>query len=192
MRKVKEETFQKWKKDSAEIYKSQNSYAAARIVGIQKGMILGEFLAGGKKEGDYFYFGSMSPFVEYRDAFFNKIETRALEKKYAKELISQKRDKFFKSLNVGDIIYTQWGYEQTNAFFYQITKKSGKSTLFLREIEKLTKEIGELSRPGTAEPIKNKFKGDEFKKVLRDEFVNFQYGYGYLYQNKPISVSWYG
>lgn len=192
MRKIKEDLIKKWEKNSAEIYFSKSGIAAARIAGIKKGMILGEFVAGAKKEGEYFYFGSIKPFLDYRDAFFKKIEARAIEKNYAKLLISQKRDKFFNSLNVGDIIYTQWGYEQTNAIFYQIIKKSGKATVVLREIEKKTKEIGDASMSGTAEPVKNKFKGPEFKKILKDEFINFDHGNGYLYQNKPVRVSWYG
>ena len=38
------------------------------------------------------------------------------------------------TLKVGDIIYSSWGYEQTNVNFYKVIAVKGKQTVELREI----------------------------------------------------------
>ena len=38
-------------------------------------------------------------------------------------------------VNVGDIFYSSWGYEQTNISYYQIIKKAGKQSVVLRELD---------------------------------------------------------
>ena len=39
-------------------------------------------------------------------------------------------------LQVGDIVYTSWGYDQTNVHFYQVVKRTPKM-VHLREVEKM-------------------------------------------------------
>lgn len=36
---------------------------------------------------------------------------------------------------VGTILYTSWGYDQTNIDFYQITQRRGQSTLVLQKLQ---------------------------------------------------------
>ena len=38
------------------------------------------------------------------------------------------------TLKLGDILYTSWGYDQTNIDFYQVTKVIGKKMIEIREI----------------------------------------------------------
>ena len=38
------------------------------------------------------------------------------------------------NLKVGDILYTSWGYDQTNVDFYQVVEVVGKCTVVIREI----------------------------------------------------------
>lgn len=56
---------------------------------------------------------------------------------------------------IGDILYTSWGYEQTNVTFWQIIKTTDKS-VWLRPIAKKTVEV-QTSMSGTVEPVPNKF-----------------------------------
>lgn len=56
---------------------------------------------------------------------------------------------------VGDILYTSWGYEQTNVTFWQIIKTTDK-TLWLRPIAKETAEV-HTSMSQTVTPVPNKF-----------------------------------
>lgn len=41
-------------------------------------------------------------------------------------------------LEVGHILKTSWGYDQTNVEFYQITEKKGKRTVVLRELAQVS------------------------------------------------------
>lgn len=38
------------------------------------------------------------------------------------------------TLKVGDILYSSWGYEQTNVNFYQVVELKGKNSVVVREI----------------------------------------------------------
>lgn len=42
------------------------------------------------------------------------------------------------TLKMGDILYSSWGYDQTNINFYQITREVGTNTVELREIASKT------------------------------------------------------
>ena len=42
------------------------------------------------------------------------------------------------TLKVGDILYTSWGYDQTNVDFYQVVEVVGKCTVVIREIAQKT------------------------------------------------------
>lgn len=63
---------------------------------------------------------------------------------------------------LGTIIYSSWGYEQTNVDFYQVTKVSGYR-IELKAIGKITRETGFMC--GHTEPAPNLFatnnKGEE-------------------------------
>lgn len=58
-------------------------------------------------------------------------------------------------LHVGDILYTLWGYEQTNITFYQIIKLKGKHTIVIRRIENKTRYNSGMS--GETRPIRDSF-----------------------------------
>jgi len=65
-----------------------------------------------------------------------------------------------KSYEVGDIVYTSWGYEQTNLDFYQVVETRGAATVVVRPIGSRT--IRETSW-GSADvsPVKDAFIGEE-------------------------------
>jgi hypothetical protein len=50
---------------------------------------------------------------------------------------AQKKKEFQHGVNVGDIFYTSWGYDQTNVDFYQVTKVMGKAV----EIRKIQGKV---------------------------------------------------
>lgn len=58
---------------------------------------------------------------------------------------------------VGDILYSSWGYDQTNVEFYQITKVSGLKVYYKEISSKLSSEEGYSSMSGTVKPIKDSF-----------------------------------
>jgi hypothetical protein len=44
------------------------------------------------------------------------------------------RDHVEHTLKVGDVLYSSWGYDQTNIDFYQVTRLVGKQSVEVREI----------------------------------------------------------
>jgi len=63
------------------------------------------------------------------------------------------------NLKVGDILYSSWGYDQTNVDFYQVTARL-KQMVVIREIE---------SRAGSGSqvfPVPNKFIGEPMRKRI--------------------------
>lgn len=63
---------------------------------------------------------------------------------------------------VGDILHHSWGYDQTNATFYQVVKISEHSA-WIRQIESIEKDDGGFMT-GHATPVKNAFKGETLRK----------------------------
>jgi hypothetical protein len=82
-----------------------------------------------------------------------------------KSLKQQKRKDMVNPYKVGDLLYSSWGYDQTNVDFYQVTKVGDKSVW--------VKPIAGESVPNTSghdsvnvRPLKDKFAGEEIYKPL--------------------------
>jgi len=56
---------------------------------------------------------------------------RTLEEK---ERRKKERREFKHEFNVGDILYSAWGYDQTNVDFYEVTRLAGAKQIEIREI----------------------------------------------------------
>lgn len=137
-----------------------------------------------------------------------KHNTKAHKTQAPKETIT----KFEHGFNVGDILYSSWGYEQTNLNFFKVIKATEKS---IRIVEVSMKKANEEGVSGmsryiafdtkTAEPlersifIEDQEKGD-LKRVGSYEYqgkktyyVNVGRGrYGlYHYNGKKLYESWY-
>ena len=63
---------------------------------------------------------------------------------------------FRESLRVGEILYSSWGWEQTNIDFYQVMAIRG-SAVDLRQLDQRTTEDGYMC--GTTVPLPDVFKG---------------------------------
>lgn len=99
---------------------------------------------------------------------------------------------------IGDIFVATWGYEQTNADFFQVVGLT-KSGVKVRHIEDKKTESSPQAMSGYAMPLKNNFDGPIKTKRLR----NSQYwgevfnagdsmGTARKWDGKPVGVSWYG
>lgn len=67
-------------------------------------------------------------------------------------------------IKVGDIVYTSWGYDQTNIDFYQVVGQSGKVTFELQGVgQKIdnSNDYADYVVPDTTNKI-----GETFKKRL--------------------------
>jgi hypothetical protein len=96
------------------------------------------------------------------------------------------------TLNVGDILYTSWGYDQTNIDFYQVTRVVSAHSVEVREIQaSSTDEAGFMTAYKSAIP--NAFKGESMvKRASSDNCVKIaSYAYASPWDGKPKRYSWY-
>lgn len=72
-----------------------------------------------------------------------------------------------KPVQIGDIFFCSWGYDQTLVDWYQVVgvSKSGKSARF-RQID-ADEKCNPETFTGVSMPIKDKFTGDVFSKRLQ-------------------------
>ena len=112
--------------------------------------------------------------IEQRIEFINKqIET--LKSHESKGKASRKSPPASDHFMVGDVLYTSWGYDQTNVDWYQITKVKGKS-IWLRKIAENSSDAGNCSN-GYTQPRRNEFIGGEFRKtVQKDGYISADFG----------------
>lgn len=69
-------------------------------------------------------------------------------------------------VQIGDVFYDSWGYDQTNIDFYQVVGLKGKTTVELKPVKKKRKSIGYCSDLVT--PIKDEFLEGNYKTRLVD------------------------
>ncbi len=66
------------------------------------------------------------------------------------------------ALKVGDILYSSWGYDQTNIDFYQVIELRGKTQVILRELAQDRIKTGWLQ--GDATPKLGEFTSDPIRR----------------------------
>lgn len=64
------------------------------------------------------------------------------------------------TLQVGDVLYTNWGYEQTNVDFYQVTARIGSTMVEVRKIAQESEQGENMS--GLCTPVPGEFVGAAF------------------------------
>jgi len=97
-----------------------------------------------------------------RQAYINKTVESFRKSQDAKLQRKQERTEYVHDMKVGDILYSSWGYDQTNIDFYQVTRVIGKVV----EIRELDKTFSEGSRSeDMVMPVPNRFVGPPMKKL---------------------------
>lgn len=74
------------------------------------------------------------------------------------------------TMNVGDILYSSWGWEQTNISFYKVVKRTPKQVQ-LQKIGTVHEQSDTLAMQGTATPNEDVERGDPFRrKVIESSY----------------------
>jgi len=99
-------------------------------------------------------------------------------------------------VKVGDIFVETWGYDQTNATFYQVVKV-GNNTVSIRQIKSKISQRDSSSMSGYAVPIKGDFESTtKIKKITNwdgEEAIRGDFGrLATKWDGEPVGVSWYG
>lgn len=106
------------------------------------------------------------------------------------------RKSFVPSLKVGAILYTSWGYDQTNVEFFQVTAVPSAKTVEIRKIAGQNVNGREGMMSGYYKPVPNSFIGEPMvKRVIEGNAVKISKGsYRNAHETDPSKehyVSWY-
>jgi len=102
-------------------------------------------------------------------------------------------------IRLNDVFVNIWGYDQTNANFYQVVGRTDKM-IIVREIAKtVPEEKGFMT--GDVMPIRNRFIGSPVRRrpyrygagssLSGTIYLPSEYGSAQLWDGKPVNVSWY-
>jgi len=106
-------------------------------------------------------FKTQDNLVKYVEQFFkNCADINAYKTKRREE----RKSAGAHTLNVGDILYSSWGYDQTNVDFYQIVELVGKATAVLRKVAQDRTESAWMQGKCVARP--GEFVGEPFRKRI--------------------------
>ena len=130
------------------------------------------------------------------DRLFDNLAYRENQKAERKS----ERAAFRHGFKVGDILYSSWGYEQTNIEYYEITATTEKTVTF-REVAQNGQSNGFMCKEVTPRP--GEYIGKEFTRKVtpcgRDKgAVNFaEHEGGYMrrlweYDGRPKTATYYG
>jgi len=152
--------------ENAKEIKDVNTDAVAYVNDWKDGKTYTAMVFAGKrsKYDKYYGFKTAERRDEYVKEYFEDIAASyESKKKYAekkKAMAAENQDKY----EVGEILYSSWGYDQTNIDFYQIVKKT-KSMVTIQKIGKEYLDT-KYESENLVKPVKNDFIGKEMKKKV--------------------------
>lgn len=77
-----------------------------------------------------------------------------------------------RNLTVGDVLRCEWGYDQTNVDYYQVTELVGKTMVEIRRIE--AEEIKDMPMQGWSTPRCNRFIGEPLRRKAKGSSVRIK------------------
>lgn len=96
------------------------------------------------------------------------------------------------TLKLGDILYTSWGYDQTNIDFYQVTRLVGPTTVEIREIHSRDVDNHGSHDSSRCVAVPDSFKGEAMTKRVSygNNITIASYANATPWDGKPKSYSW--
>jgi len=101
--------------------------------------------------------------AQLKQEVLNTVERRRQHIQHKKERQEERRQ-FRHDLKVGTILYTSWGYDQTNIDFYQVVE-AGEKSVVIREVAQKT--VRQSRGADYVVAVPNKFTGPKMKKRVR-------------------------
>jgi len=143
------------------------------------------------KPSVYSYVKNEEQLAEYVQRLKKRADREESEKALRKVSKAKGKLEWTEKLTVGVILYTSWGYDQTNVSFFQVVGRPTKHKVEFREIAANIKESSFLS--GTKSARRDDFIGDVKCSIISENGINCEYGYkGYLVDNDDMGIyySW--
>lgn len=105
----------------------------------------------------HFYYSSL----EERKKAKDRLIAEFADKQQAKRELAAKKRAFKHDVEIGDILHSSWGFEQTNNNFYQVIERTDKSVT-IREIAYDYEATGDMT--GRTKPRKDSFIGEPMQR----------------------------
>ncbi len=172
---------------SATKISAKDSSAVAYLYSDSKNRPCARVFSGKRNKPDSkFYYRTEAERAKFVTVEFDATRDREAAKKERQE--SRKSEK--RGLNIGDIVDSSWGYDQTNVEFYEVTALVGKTMVELRELAQ-TREDTHWAQ-WRAMPVLGSYIGKTFRRVAKSGYVNITSFYGAsLWNGQPRSASNY-
>lgn len=94
-----------------------------------------------------------------------------------------------RKLEVGHILYTSWGYDQTNTDFYQVTALKGETMVIVQKLAASVEETGFMS--GKTFPTEQRVGQPIACKVLDGDRIKVDGHSAWIWNGQPKGCSWY-
>jgi hypothetical protein len=120
-------------------------------------------------------------------------QNRREQKRRRKEEQRTAAEQLAGALSPGAIVYSSWGYEQTNVDFYQVLRRSGRVVVLRRIAGEMKESTGAMS--GYVSAIKDAFSDshpEEIRTVIRSGELSIGDYSARLWAGDPKFCSWYG
>ena len=179
--------------EGAKKIKAAKTDAVAYINDYADGTKYTAMVFGGKrtKYDKYYGFKSKEARDDYVIKYFTDQENLALsKKKWAADKKAQAEENQ-KSYQVGDILVSSWGYDQTNIDYYQVIERTAK----MATIQKIASEYLEYDSASEDKvvPAKDKFIGKPIKRKVGPYGINLNsYSHASLWDGNPQYKTAYG
>jgi hypothetical protein len=93
------------------------------------------------------------------------------------------------SYQVGDILVSSWGYDQTNVFFYEVVKATA-ATVRVRRRNASIASSGNMS--GYSVPAEGFHDSETLSRTVKDDAIKIEsFERAYRWNGKPQHCSWY-
>lgn len=125
--------------------------------------------------------------LQWAAEYLEKHQARAREQAERKAEQAAKRAAGHK-LQVGDVLRSSWGYDQTNIDFYEVTKLIGKRMVEIRELSQ-EREATEWAQ-GKCVPVPGAYIGEPMRKTVSDSGDSVRIAsYAGAYKIEPTMVA---
>lgn len=122
--------------------------------------------------------------VEDRDKRLDEFFASLASSAAYKAKLAAERKASGRGLELGDVLVSSWGYDQTNTDYYEVTKLIGEKQVEIRMIGAQVEETGWLC--GQSVPAPGKFVGEPMVKLARNGCVSVR-GFASAHKMTPFA-----
>ena len=159
---------------------------------VPKGVLAEVYLVDGVKHPVAVMFGGRRSKPDHHSAYYSEEQRAEAVKIYLDRMIERAADQvseksFNHTLEVGSILYSSWGYDQTNVDYYEVTEVVGKKSVRIKKIESKKVSTSDDNYKSSAYPGEFKSEGEGMlKRVKEGNIISLNsYSSAYPWDGRP-------